>query len=96
MKKSIFVLTFEEIKKVDIKLRGSGYFKLYTLCYAISLITLFLVGVALCFAVSIGELLAEDYYLILLICFCILFTLLYFFKRFELIKQYYEEEKNEK
>lgn len=93
----MFDLNLEEIKKIDIKLRGSVYFKLYSFCYAISLILLVIFGILLSIAGSFGEIAdkTELAYLFLLICFCFLFTFLYVFKRLDLIKKYYEKE-NEK
>ena len=95
MKKTVFDLKFEEGKKLDTELRKTSYFKQYILGYAISLIMLILAVSGLIFSLSIEESAVTDFYLItsimIMIGFASLFTLLFWFKRFDLIKKYYDE-----
>lgn len=99
MKKTIFDLKYEEGRKVDMELRKTSYFKQYILGYAISICMLILIGSGLIFSFSMEESTVTDSYLIIpimiMVGFASLFTLLFWFKKFDLIKKYYEE-KSEK
>lgn len=99
MKKSIFDLTRKEGVQVDKELRKTSYYKQYVLGYLYVVLMLLLLGVIL---PSIGSdienvTLSTDTELILFsvtIGFASLLSLLFYFKRFDLVKKYYEEKCN--
>ena len=95
MKKTVFDLNYEEGRKIDMELRKTSYFKQYILCYLLSLGTLILIGSGFIFTSLMIESDVTDFYLtthlMIITGFSLLFTLLFGFKRFDLIKKYYEE-----
>ncbi len=97
MKKNVFELSYKEGKKIDRELRKTSYYKQYATGYMFSMICLIILS--LTFAPALYTTEATTIELItpamIIIGFASLFTLIYWFKRFDLVKQYVES-KNEK
>lgn len=99
MKKSIFDLTFEEGVKVDLEIRKTSYYKQYLKGFILTICMLLLLGGGL-----IGGLFSDENVsssiiiisIIVMIGFASLMSLIFWFKRFDLMKQYYEEKNSEK
>lgn len=102
MKKTIFDLSYEEGKKVDAELRKTSYFKQYATGFMISIVLLVFLSCIELFVLALFEnTISDTLYqalpavsIVIMIGFAILFLLLFFFKRFDLVKQFYEEKYN--
>lgn len=96
MKKTVFDLTNKEGVKIDKELKKTSYFKQYLGGYIYSIFILAILGLVIPETIiDVVKLeLSPD---ILLLCWLImvgfasLLTILFWFKRFDLVKQYYEE-----
>ena len=100
MKKTIFDLSNKEGRKLDIEFQKTSYFKQYAKGYVTSLLVLIILGTT--YSLSLPDTIERTSFFIvssvgamIMIGFASLLTLLFWFKRFDLIKMYYEE-KNEK
>lgn len=94
MKKTIFDLSFAEGKKVDSELKKTSYFKQYLNGYTlITAILVFFGSFVLGYFSGTENVSVEAFALLfgILIGFLALLTLLFWFKRFDLVKKYYEE-----
>ena len=94
MKKTIFDLKFEEGKKLDKELHKTSYFKQYTRGYIFSLLVLIFMGFGVITSLAPEEATSSTYLIVpimIMVGFGSLFTLLFWFKRFDLIKDYYEK-----
>lgn len=98
MKKSVFELTRKEGKKVDKRLRKTSYFRQYLLEFALTIMILaFVIGFLLGYVdanESIDSNLLEMFNALIIIIgfgFIAVVSILFAFKRFDLVKKYYEE-----
>ena len=92
--KSIFELSYSEGKKIDAEVRKTSYFKQYLIIYIVCYITLiigFLILTGICTATEFSQLYAIG--LTILISAFAIITILFQFKRMNLINQYYYENK---
>ena len=98
MKKTVFDLTYKEGKEIDKAMRKTSYYKQYLTIYAVIVVLFVLVaGFMIGFVSStattdshIGDLI-EFAGLVISIGFLSIICLLMEFKRFDLVKKYYEE-----
>lgn len=102
MKKSVFNLTKKEFKAIDKEMRKISYFKQYYLIYILSILLLIFAGMigVLVYCEGGKELFDEKTLNIILSCaiillgfFASLMALISGFKRFDLVKKYYDEVK---
>ena len=90
MKKTIFDLKNTEGIKLDFEMRKTSYYRQYLISYIFSFLIL-----AIGFVIGIIYLPENDLVSIIILCFMALITLLFMFKKFDLLKEYYNS-KNEK
>ena len=95
MKKTIFELNKDEIKKLNLELIGTHYFKKYLLSYSLTLVISIFFGMFITMASDFDKemILDEGMAMLILVLFVALITMLFLFKMNELIKQYYESKK---
>ena len=98
MKKSVFDLTYKEGKEVDRAMRKTSYYKQYLTQYALIVVVYaFVMGLMIGIASSITSFdphiadLIEISGIIITVGFLAVICLLFAFKRFDLVKKYYEE-----
>ena len=92
MKKNVFELSYKEGKKVDKELRKTSYYKQYANGYMFSMICLIILSITFAPALYTTEATTMELItpIMIIIGFASLFTLIYWFKRFDLVKQYVE------
>ncbi len=92
--KSIFELSYSDGRKIDAEVRKTSYYKqylkIYTVCY-IELIIGLMILVGICSATEFSQLYAIG--LTILISAFAIISILFQFKRLNLINQYYYEKK---
>ena len=96
--KGIFDLNFKEGINLDLKIKKTSYYKQYLKGYIVSTIILFIIGLT-----AIADLFVDYEKNSVAIClafiilggFLSILVLLFTFKRFDLIKDFYEETKKE-
>lgn len=95
MKKSIFELNKQEVKKLNLELIGTYYFKRYLLSYSVIMVISILSGMFITMASDFDKemMLDEGMAILILILFVALITILFLFKMLDLVKQYYESNK---
>lgn len=95
MKKSIFELNKNEIKKLNLELISTHYFKGYILSYSVIMVVSILFGMFITIASDFDKemMLDEGMALLVLILFIALITIMFIFKMLDLVKQYYESKK---
>ena len=93
MKKSIFDFNAEKMKKLNLELIGTHYFKRYLLSYSIIMIVSILFGMLITIAYDFDKdiILDEAMAMLILILFVATITMLFIFKMFDLMKQYYDD-----
>lgn len=95
MKKSIFDLNYEEGIKLDKELRKTSYFRQYYIINCVSISFIVIMLIALLLSKEITEAITALYFLIA-VCFASIIYLIFNFKRFDLIKKYYDEKNKNK
>ena len=98
MKKSIFNLSFKEGVALNLEIGKTSYYKQYVKGFILSICLLLVLGFGLIGGLFFDETVSATVTIIsvlILIGFASLMCLLFWFKRFDLMKQYYDE-KNEK
>lgn len=97
MKKTVFDLSYDEGKKIDKELKRTSYFKQYFMGYILTIlffVIVYFVGIFMC--VDCKAISEETLNIIVAIglmlvgCFIVVSMLLFWFKRFDLAKEYYE------
>lgn len=99
MKKTIFDLTFNEGVKLDLEIRKTSYYKQYLKGFILTICMLLVLGVGLISGLFSDETISSSIIIvsmILIIGFASLMCLIFWFKRFDLMKQYYELKNSEK
>lgn len=97
MKKTIYDLNKQEGTKLDLEIRKTSYFKQYTLNFGISVIALIIIAWGS--ILWLEDMNAENIIPIVITItagFLMFYCLIYEFKRFDLIKDYYEKKKDKK
>jgi len=95
MKKSIFGLSYEEGIKLDKELKKTSYFRQYYLINIVSVSFIVLILIAILFSKDLNDSTINICFLIA-IGFVSIIYLIFNFKRFDLIKLYYDENRKEK
>lgn len=90
MKKTVFDLSFNEGKKIDKELHKTSYYKQYVRGYGLCTLLTLIIGCDL-----IGAFDKSVPATMVMIGFVSVNTLLFLFKRFDLVKEYYETKKEE-
>ena len=98
MKKSIFDLTREEGKKIDKEMRKTSYYKQYLMEYLLTImIFAFILGSSIGFVSANDSIssqmieMLDEICIVLGLGFIAVISILFAFKRFDLVKKYYEE-----
>jgi len=94
MKKSIFNLTFKEGVALDLEIRKTSYYKQYLKGFTLTLCMLLLLGsgfIGVAFTDETVSPALKTISIIVLLGFASIMSLLFWFKRFDLMKQYFEE-----
>ena len=94
MKKSIFDLTFKEGVALDLEIRKTSYYKQYLKGFIITMLILILLGsgfIGVTIADETVSLAIKTISIVILIGFASINLLIFWFKRFDLMKQYFEE-----
>lgn len=97
MKKSIFELNDKEVKKLNLELIRTHYFKRYFVSYLVITLVSFLVVMLITMAGDFDKeiMLNELIIMFLFILYTGLISLLFLFKMFDLAKKYYVEKKKD-
>ena len=99
MKKSIFDLTFKEGAALDLEIRKTSYYKQYVKGYILAICIAVLFNVGLISGVLSDKSVTPALIMIgtiIVVCFVSLITLIFWFKRFDLMRLYFEEKNKEK
>ena len=94
MKKSIFDLTFKEGAALNLEIRKTSYYKQYLKGFIITMLLLILLGsgfIGVTIADETVSLAIKTISIVILIGFASINLLIFWFKRFDLMKQYFEE-----
>ena len=98
MKKTVFDLDYKEGRKIDKQLRKTSYYKQYSLQYIIGIIVLFICVMSVLSDVMLSSSIDSNtkdivwcVSVIILLCFVALISIIFGIKRFNLVKQYYDE-----
>lgn len=96
MKKTVFDLSSEEGKKIDKELRCTSYYKQYLVGYIATILFIFFMYIVVTSLHEfINPIISEDTFSLICIMilsgFVALISLLFWFKRFDLVKKYYGE-----
>ena len=94
MKKSIFDLSFKEGVALDYEIRKTSYYKQYLKGFILTICMLLVLGGGLICGLFTDETVSPTLMIITIIVmigFASLMSLIFWFKRFDLMKQYYEE-----
>lgn len=94
MKKSIFDLTFKEGVSLDLEIRKTSYYKQYLKGFILTMCMLLLLGsgfIGVTFADETVSPALKTISIIVLLGFASIMSLLFWFKRFDLMKKYFEE-----
>ena len=98
MKKSIFDLTYKEGKEIDKAMRKTSYYKQYLTEYLLTIaIFAFILGFSIGFVSASDSVnsqmieLIDEIAIIIGAGFVAIISILFAFKRFDLVKKYYEE-----
>lgn len=95
MKKTVFDLSREEGKKIDKELKSTSYFKQYLMGYIATMLFIVLMYIVITSLYEfINPTVSDGTFSLICIMilsgFVALITLLFWFKRFNLVKEYYE------
>jgi len=96
MKKSIFDLTFKEGVELDLEIRKTSYYKQYLKGYILIICFLVLLGAGFIGYLSFDDTISSSLKvisMIILLGFTSLICLNFWFKRFDLMKIYFDEKK---
>lgn len=98
MKKSIFDLTKEETKKINLELIRTSYFQRYILSYFLVVLVSTLFGIFITIISDFDKdmILDEGMAMLVIVLFIAIITILFLFKMFDLMKEYYEQKGYEK
>lgn len=94
MKKSIFDLTFKEGVALDLEIRKTSYYKQYLKGFILTICMLVLLGsgfIGVAFTDETVSPALKTISIIVLLGFASIMSLLFWFKRFDLMKKYFEE-----
>ena len=95
MKKTIFDLSYEEGKKLEKEIKKTSYYNQYRMIGYCSITIMVIILVSSFFSEELTAP-SENFFSLFTLGFMILIFLLYNFKRFDLMKMYYDEKQREK